>query len=161
MENKEIVNKNNSNKWEIFSHILRIIEIIAIVGGVYFAGMQIRDVRNMQSAQMMLEFNNDLNNQINAQIITTIEDDQPIFLKNGGKFTSTDIDKYLTNYELLNNIYEAGLITDDMLYNAFSYDVVKTYKNKEIKDYLFEIRKKDKLFFAGFERLAKSLEISK
>jgi len=47
-----------------------------------------------------------------------------------------------------------------MLYNAFSYDMIKTYQNKEIQDYLFEIRKKDKLFFAGFERLAKSLELS-
>lgn len=156
--NTQKENHNKLDKWEILSRSLRIIEVIAIIGGVYFAAVQIKDVRNMQSAQLMLEFNNDLDSEVNSQIITAIENNEPIFLDNGGKFTTTDIDKYISIYELVNDVYVNGLITDDMLYNAFSYDIVATYRNKEIQDYLFEIRKEDQTLFTGFERLAKGLE---
>jgi hypothetical protein len=158
-ENK-IKSKTKINNWELCSRVFKIIEIFAIIGGIIFAVIQIRDVRNMQSAQLMLDFNNELSSDINSEIVTVIEESQPIFIKNGGRFNSTDIDNYLTTYELINNVYEAGLMTGDMLYNAFSYEIVRTYDNKEIQNYLFEIRQEDELFFAGFERLAKSLKIS-
>ena len=152
--------KNNYLKWESFSHFLRFIEVVAIVGGVIFAGYQLRDLRNNQSAQFMLEFNQALSSPINTKIIFALENNKPIFIENGGEFTTADIDNYLGNYELLNNTYQVGLISNDMLYNGFSYDIVKTYQNTEIKNYLAEIRKNenDEFLFAGFEQLAKNLE---
>lgn len=145
------------NRWKLISKLLRILEVIAITGGVIFALVQIRDVRNNQSAQLMLEFNRSLSAPANSRLITVIENGGPVLKENGGEFTTTDIDQYLTIYELLNNVHEAGLITDDMLYNAFAYEVVRTYKNQEIQTYLEKIRKEDKSFFIGFESLAKSL----
>jgi len=155
-EFKEILNRLRIN-WELLSRILRIFEVLAIIGGVIFATVQIRDLRNSQSTQLMLEFNKDLNSDINASLITAIEENKPILKENGGEFTPTDIDRYLGAYELLNNVSEAGLISDDMLYNAFSYDIIKTYQNKEIQDYLSKIRQEDSSFFRGFELLAKDL----
>ena len=147
-------------EWRTVEKLLRVVEVSAIIGGVVFAAMQIRDVRNMQSAQLMLEFDRDLNTSPDAQIITAIEDGQPLLKSNKGNFTTTDIDKYLSIFELLNNTHEAGLITDDMLYNAFSYDIEKTYKNKEIEDYVAGLRKEDSLIFNGFDTLAKSIMLT-
>lgn len=140
--------------WKHIEKILRIIEVAAILVGVIFAMIQIRDLRNNESAQLMLEFNKSLSEEINSNLITAIENNDPILKINGGQFTTTDIDHYLTIYELLNNVSEVGLINDEMLYNAFAYDIIKTFQNKEIKDYLFNIRKENKNFFIGFETLA-------
>ncbi len=144
-------------EWKQIEKTLRIIEVIAIVGGVIFAAVQIRDLRNNQSAQLMLEFNRSLSEQTNSELITAIENNNPILTANGGKFTTTDVDHYLTIYELLNNVSEAGLITDEMLYNGFAYDIIKTFQNPEIKNYLSNLRKEDDTFFAGYESLARSL----
>jgi len=143
--------------WKQAEKTLRIIEVLAIVGGVIFAGVQIRDLRNTQSAQLMLEFNKELNSDLNANLITTIEENKPILKNDGGEFTTTDVDRYLGAYELLNNVSIAGLISDDMLYNAFAYDIMKTYQNKEIQNYLARIRQEDNSFFRGFEALAQDI----
>ena len=144
-------------EWKSVEKTLRIIEVIAIVGGVIFAAVQIRDLRNNQSAQLMLEFNKELHSELNANLITAIEENKPILKGSGGEFATTDIDRYLGAYELLNNISIVGLITDDMLYNAFAYDIVKTYQNKEIQNYLSKIRQEDNSFFRGFDALSKDI----
>src|SRR3989344_5846934 len=136
-------------EWKQLEKILRIIEVLAIVGGVIFAAVQIRDLRNNQSAQLMLEFNRSLSEETNSRLITAIENNSPIFKTSGGEFTTTDVDHYLTIYELLNNVSEAGLITDKMLYNGFAYDIIKTFQNQEIKNYLSDLRKENGTFFAG------------
>jgi len=144
-------------EWKQTEKILLIIEVLAIVGGVIFAGIQIKDWRDSQSAQLMLEFNRSLGEDTNSHLITAIENNSSILKSNGGEFTTTDIDRYLTVYELLNNVSEGGLINDTMLYNGFAYDIIRTFQNQEIKNYLSDIRKEDGTFFAGFESLARSL----
>jgi hypothetical protein len=148
-------------EWKQTERILRIIEVIAIVSGVIFAVVQIRDLRNDQSAQLMLEFNKELNSNLNANLITAIEDNKPLLKDNGGEFSTTDIDRYLGVYELLNTVSITGLINDDMLYNAFAYDILKTYNNQEIKNYLTKIRQEDSSFFRGVDVLAEDLLKSK
>lgn len=148
-------------KWTQCERILRVIEVFAVVIGIIFAGIQVKAMRDMQSAQLMLEFNTSLDNGNNAKIIEAIEKNEPLLQDNGGLFSSPDIDRYLSTYELLSNAWVFGLINDTMLYNAFNYDLTKTYKNKEIRSYLAEIRKENPLFFAGFENLAKSLLLTK
>lgn len=150
----------NKISWKETERLLRLVEVTAVVIGVVFAMVQIRDVRNMQSAQLMLDFNNQLNTEINSRIITSIEDGHPLFKENSGNFTTTDIDKYLSVYELLYGTRDAGLITDNMLYSGFSYDILKTYDNQEIQQYLKKIRIENKDLFAGFDALAQSLKLS-
>lgn len=143
--------------WGQIKKMLRTVEVLAVVGGVIFAGIQIKDWRDSQSAQLMLEFNKELNSDLNANLITAIEENKPILKESGGEFTTTDVDRYLGAYELLNNISIAGLISDDILYNAFAYDIVKTYQNKEIQNYLTKIRQEDNSFFRGFGALAQDI----
>lgn len=150
--------QHNDKTWTLWERTLRCIEVVAIVAGVIYAGMQLSDVRNMQSAQLMLTFNDDLSTATNAGITTAIEDGKPLFIGNGGQYATTSIDLYLGDYELLNNVFQAGLISNDMLYNGFSYDIVKTYQNPEIRNYLADIQKGDPTLFSGFEQLAQSLQ---
>jgi hypothetical protein len=106
----------------------------------------------------MIKFNDQLSTPTNARLISALENNKPIFKENGGEFTSTDVDLYLSEYELLNNVWDDGLISDEMLYNAFSYSTIKTTDNVEIKAYLQQERKTDSLIFAGFQRLAESFK---
>ncbi|MDD5251463.1 MAG: hypothetical protein PHT12_02410 [Patescibacteria group bacterium] len=144
-----------------FEQYLRIFEVSAVFAGVVFAGVQLNHVRLMQSAQLMLSFNEDLNSEKNSKIIYAVEEGLPVFQENGGQFNANDVDKYLSVYELLNNARDAGLITDDMMYNAFSFSLMKTHQNKEIEDYIIQQRMKygEPLLFDGYERLAKSVEL--
>jgi hypothetical protein len=144
-------------EWKQTEKVLRIIEVLAIIGGVIFAGVQIRDLRNSESARLMLEFNKELNSYLNANLITAIEHNKPIFKEAGGGFTTTDVDRYLGVYELLNTVSVTGLISDHMVYNAYAYDILKTYRNEEIKNYLAKIWQEDSSFFRGVDALAEDL----
>jgi hypothetical protein len=145
--------------WKNFKRFFIILQCGSIIFGVIFSVIQLRDVRNMQSAELMLTFNEYLGSETNFKIITLIENNQPILIENGGKFSSAELDNYLSTLELLSNVYFNRLITDDMLYNAFDYTIIKTYQNKEITDYLKKIRQEDPMFFMGFESLAISLSM--
>lgn len=70
-------------EWKQAEKILRIVEVVAIVGGVIFAMVQIRDLRNNQSAQLMLEFNKELNSDLSANLITALEENKPILKESG------------------------------------------------------------------------------
>ena len=72
--------------WVHTEKILRIIEVLAIVGGVIFATVQIRDLRNNQSAQLMLEFNRNLSEETNSRLIMAIENNNTILKTHGGEF---------------------------------------------------------------------------
>ena len=149
--------------WKNFEKYLRVLEVLAVIIGVTFAAAELRDVRKMQSAQLMLSFNAELNSEKNSRIVYAVEEGGPVFKDYGGEFNANDIDKYLSVYELINNVWNAGLITDDMMYNAFSFSLMKTHQNKEIENYVAEQRRKyrDPLLFDGYETLAKSVELLK
>jgi hypothetical protein len=77
--------------WKFIQRSLRVIEVLVIVIGVTFTAVQIRDLRNNESAQLMLEFNRSLSDSKNSKIITAIEKNKAILQDNGGDFTTTDI----------------------------------------------------------------------
>ena len=139
---------------------LRIVEVIAIIIGVVFAAVQIKDVRDMQSADLMLRFNDALSTEKNSKISYTIEENKPLFTENGGEFSTIDIDNYLGMFELISTVYQARLITNDMLYDAFSSFTTRAYDNPEIKSYLAKIRRENNTYFLGFEELAKAIKVA-
>lgn len=114
-------------------HITNIVLII----GVIIALVQLNTSKNIESAKLMIDFNNQLrNNQNNYKnIIASIYAEAPL-IKPKGKYTEIDIDSFLLEWELLNQLRENRLISEDMAYDAFSYDVVSTWHNKEIKQYV-------------------------
>jgi hypothetical protein len=145
--------------WVKINRVLRIIEFCVLVFGVIFTVIQVKDIINNQDnrqSDLMFRYDDKLNSDINTKLFLTIEKEKPILIKNGGKFNEEDLDYFLG---IFNQIYESqqkGLINNDLIYSNFSYFLEKTYNNKEIKNYLKEIRIEDEDYFAGFDELAES-----
>jgi hypothetical protein len=77
----------------------------------------------------------------------------------GGAFSDADLDDYLVMFELLDNAYKHHLITQDMVYDAFSYDLEKAYENKEIQEFIKSVGQQEHEVsdYEGFEALAKEM----
>ena len=52
-----------------------------------------------------------------------------------GKFTEAQLDNYLEDFEIIEEVYEEGLLSEAQLC-MFSYYVTLTANNKEISDYI-------------------------
>jgi hypothetical protein len=134
-----------------------ITHIVAIVG-VILGLIQFKHVKEIESARLIVDFNNQLrNNDHNySKIIDAIGNNDPL-LKPQGKFTEVQIDNYLVEWELINNFYAHGLVSEETLYDAFAYDIEKAYCNKEIRQYIVKVKKDEKSsdMFGGFEEISK------
>lgn len=134
-----------------------IAHIVTIVG-VILAVLNFWHLKKIESAKLLIEFDKQLRNgPTYSKILDVIADGKPLFRENGGKFSVADVDRYLGELELLNNFYDNKLISEEMLYDTFSYDIEKAYCNEEIKQYLKDLRKTENQpdLFMGFEELSK------
>ncbi|SRR5216684_4152966 len=137
-----------------FSEILHIVEVLAIVGATTFAAFQLRTLRLQQSADFALRLDQDFNTAVNQDLSDTLDSDPatPILKrpKGGGKFSVSQLDQYLSEFETLDDLYQSDLITCRMMYNEFSYDLEDAYKNKEVMAEVAEERKDDPTIWQGF-----------
>ena len=137
--------------------VLHTIEVIVLVGGLYLAIVQIVDLRKVNSGQIALDITRDIYSEErykqNPKIIRLIERDQPILISNGGSVDEEDLDNLLGEWDLIARFNQLGILPDDLVYQQFSFDIVKAYQNKEIRDYIGRIRKQynDNLIYADFE----------
>lgn len=152
--------KETSKPWYKKAEVwIGVIANAIAIFGLFFSVVQIKDIKNNQSdrqTDLMFRYDDKLNFGTNAKLFSAIDRNKPILYKNGGKFSEDDLDYFLG---LLNQMYESNqnkLLSDDMIQSNFSYLLEKTYKNKEVQDYLKEIRKEDESFFVGFDELAES-----
>ena len=143
---------------------LRVIEILVLVGGLYLAIVQISDLRKVNSGQIALDITRDIYSteryQNNPALIKLIEENKPILVANKGPFQEQDLDNLLGEWDLIARFNRLEILPDDLVYQQFSFDIVKAYTNIEIKSYIRNIRKKynDDLMFADFEWLAQWAE---
>lgn len=77
----------------------------------------------------------------NAEIIRTIEEGSALRRVNGGRFDDEDLDDFLGIIELLNIYIEMKLLEEKIVDEMFGYYIVKTYYNKEIQEYIREVRR--------------------
>lgn len=144
--------------------VLHIIEITVLIVGLYLVIIQIEDSRKVNSGQIALDITRDIYSneryQNNPQIIKLIQRGQPILVSNGGQIEEEDIDNLLGEWDLIARFNQLSILPEDLVYQQFSFDMVKAYRNKEIRDYIDRIRLKynDNLMYADFEWLAKWAE---
>jgi hypothetical protein len=147
-----------------FDTTVRLLEIIILGAGLYFAITQVIDLRKVNAGQIVLDINRDIySNTIyktNPEIIRLIERSKPILIENGGKYQYQDLDNLLGEWDTVARLNQTGVIPDDLAYAQFSFDMVKAYQNKEIMDYIKLTRQQsnDNLIFSDFEWLAKWME---
>jgi hypothetical protein len=130
---------------------------LTVICGVVLALIQFNHSGKIESAKLMLDFNNQLrNNQNNyTDFLDAVISDRPI-VKPKGKFSDIQIDNFLVEWELLNQMRENKLISEDMSYDAFAYEVEATWCNKDINKFINDGRKENNSpdLYGGFEELA-------
>ena len=119
-----------------------------------------------KSASYILRFDELLNSGTNLKVRKAIANNKnPLMSENGGKFSIDDIDGYLGVFEEMDSAYRAHLISTEMLYNSFSYDIIQAADNSDIRQYFTEITDPDDIppnndpmnygLYAGFKHLYK------
>ena len=146
------------------ARLLHIVEIVVLIGGLYLTIIQIKDLRKVSAGQIALDITRDIYSneryKQNPKIIRLIERDQTILIGNGGQVEEEDLDNLLGEWDLVARFNQLKILPDDLVYQQFSFDMVKAYQNKEIRDYIERIRKQynDNLLYADFEWVAKWVE---
>ena len=82
-------------------------------------------------------------------IIEAIESKEPILKSKEGKFSSTEMDKYLGDLETGWDVYEEKLLSEDELCGSFSPYAQEAGANSEVQQYL----KENSDFFDGLPKL--------
>jgi len=140
-------------QWRSINHQARLMsQQLEIMKG------QLDDAKLTRSADLMLRFDALLSSPTSTRLRLAIESNKPILQKHGGKFSTDDLDSYLSIFDALNDLYQRGMINKDIFYNDYSYDIEKAYGNAEIQSYLKDIRKDESDFFSGFDNIAKEMK---
>jgi hypothetical protein len=146
--------------------ILGVTQLIILVFGIFLTITQIKDLRNVNAGQIVLDINRDIYSneryQSNPKIIRLIEQGKPILNKNGGHFVDQDLDNLLGEWDTVARLNQSNVLPDDIVYSQFSFDMVRAYDNIEISDYIKLTRKQanDPLIFSDYENLAKWMKLT-
>jgi hypothetical protein len=89
------------------------------------------------------------NDYSNADIIRTIQNDKPLLIDNGGRYTTADLDKYLGAFNTVALVYRDGFLSDDHLCASFAFYVKEAHQNAEVQKYIIE----NPEYFGGFRDL--------
>lgn len=121
----------------------------------------LQDNQKINSANFMLKIDDILYDQRYEKIMSAIEDNKGDYKLLNGKFKVRLLDEYVGIFELLGNLVQDNVITNDMAYNDLGYDLEKAWCNQDVQKYIAHSRKVDKnisglnAFFTGFENMAK------
>jgi hypothetical protein len=143
---------------------LDIIQNIVVIAGVVIALLQLQiqgntlqATKEIESGKFILEFSRNIDNQKYTELVSAIQDNNenfPILKNRGGKFTESDLEDYIGNFETIGELESRKLIDMNMAFNEFSYSVEKAWCNKNIRNHIDQARKSNSYFFINFETLA-------
>jgi hypothetical protein len=128
--------------------VVDIIQVIAVIIGLYYTVQALQDTRKVESARIILEINRDLSSNKFSNISHKIEGgfDQkkhdsnvPILKESGGLFLDGELEDYLGIYNDIGELYQNGVL-NDMVEGEFFYSAGKIWCNKDIRKYIQKIR---------------------
>lgn len=151
---------------ETFKSWLDIIQSIVIIAGVIVALCQL-DLQNrtleatkeIESGKFILEFSRNIGSSEYSKISQAIEENNekfPLLKSNGGKFSDSDLEDYIGNFETIGELEKRKLIDQKMAYNEFSYSVEKAWCNNDVRSHIDETRQQSSDYFINFENLART-----
>lgn len=132
--------------------IITILGFPILIVSTLFAYKQISELRIVVSSQNNIALNTLVFSSDNVGIINAIQNSKPILTEHGGKFTDAQLDNYLGVFDTIQNAYEEHLLTENELCVSFSYYIIETPKNIEIKKYISEQRSSNQDFFISLTR---------
>ena len=111
---------------------------------------QLGEIKRISQSQNSIALNTMLfNDSSNAGIISSIQNNKPVLIQNGGNYTTVDLDKYLSAFNTVALVYRDGFLSDDHLCGSFAFYVEEANGNSEVKKYLAEYPR----YFGGFRDL--------
>jgi len=150
--------------WEKVSQIATVISFFVILITVYIGIVQIRiiekqldEANEIASLQNVLTLDNQLYAPQSTEIIADIGDSKPILKEHGGKFSSYELDNFLSIFDSMNQVYIQRHISTADLCEQFDYYIQTSYEYPEIQSYLKKIRNTDGSYFVNFDDLYNNL----
>jgi hypothetical protein len=155
------------NKWlSAGASIAVIVGVVTAMIGVFVAMKTFKQTQRAASATLVLKLLDTLVEDRYTKITDEIQDNDSahaLMKDQGGKFTDTDVEQYIGNFEDVGYLVEENVIDAAMAYNHFSYDVEKAWCNAAVQRVVQNARKEDKSItatsdpiYGKFEKLAKS-----
>lgn len=149
--------------WAMFDRFLRVLEVVAMVVAATIVLQipgQMNEWRSSQegrSMDLLLRLESKLNSGNNYKIALAIDKYKPILRQNKGPYSTDDLDQYLNDLTSVSDAYQRELISSESLNNWFSDYFVKVDKNKEVRDYLIQIRKDDPEYYTGIDYVIRDI----
>jgi hypothetical protein len=145
----------SSIRLERAAHAATIIGVPLVLLTVLFGYFQILDSNRAARLTNFITLTARFFDSTNTEIIDALENWKPILLP-AGKFTEAQLDNYLADFDIIDEVFEEDLLTEAQLCE-FSYYIKLTATNKEISRYIVKIRRAQaagsKPFFVGYDRL--------
>jgi hypothetical protein len=100
------------------------------------------------------------NKAVYRPIRTAIESCEKLYRSNGGAFGHDDINTYLGFFDDLGFYWKKGAIDLDIIDQEFGAYIIEAYEYPELREYIKKLEQnaKQRLAFAGFEKLTQQLE---
>jgi len=155
---KNITTNKKLGTWEITSRVFTVIQFLMILLSAFLIVTQIKEIglnRSDKYMQYTSKFASELDTGRNYSILLDIDHNKPILRENGGLYSDNDLDAFLGAFNDLNDTFNSGLISGELVYNNFSDALIDTYKNHEVQQYLAKIRIKNSEYFQGFDDITK------
>jgi hypothetical protein len=117
---------------------------------------EIDEFKKTAQGNFLLNLNRDffLNERL-YKLRKAIESNKPIFETKGGHFTEQDIDDYIGFFYLMSHLIDEKILNKDLIEENFCDFAEEAYENKEIKDYISNLRKKHLGSYERFEEFVK------
>jgi hypothetical protein len=133
--------------------------LLISTGAVLYQFVEVRHIASSQNhIQLSILFFRNANTEIiDAIEISAIDGKTQILQDHGGKYTNTRLDNYLGDFDIVDQVYRERLLTEDEMCRTFSYYVIATLKNEEIKRYMAN----NLTYFDGIRDLETAVEKSK
>ena len=145
-------------KWTgIAAALVTIVGFPLLLGSLWFAfrldtviSEQLGEIKRIAQSQNGIALNTMLfNDSSSAGIISSIQNNKPILVENGGSYSSVDLDKYLGAFNTVALVYRDGFLSDDHLCGSFAFYLQEANENSEVKKYLAAYP----TYFRGFRDL--------
>ncbi len=146
---------------EVLNTVAQVGLCIATIGLLYVGYYQVNKIREQSNADFIARLNREFfyESETNPSIIKAIEENRPIFKKNGGMFTEYDLHAYLRYFEMIERFIASDIISLDLVDEMFGNYIARSWENDEIRKYVTDVRvqKNDTRYFEHFEQLAKKI----
>ncbi len=153
---------NHIDAWQYIARILTILQIISIIAGLTFIGVQLKNIaynqrldQALREIEFLREFKKELTDGINNQIYVTIVKGGPILKQNGGKFSDEELKEYISLFNQLGFVAGKQFIDGRTIYSFFYFYIAHTYEDKEIQAYLKILRVDSPDRYSGLDSLYK------